>query len=49
MAVKKRWLQSIEDSATQEKVTLPWSRGPRRTSSEAGQIRAEDAGDAASS
>lgn len=49
MAVKKRWLQSVEDAVTQEKITLPWCRGARRAALEASPLRAEDAAETASS
>jgi hypothetical protein len=42
MAVKKRWLQSVEDAVTQEKITLPWTRGLRRAAAETILRGAED-------
>lgn len=35
MAIKKRWLEAVEDAAAQETVRLPWARSIRRKTAEA--------------
>jgi hypothetical protein len=47
MAVKKRWLQSVEDAVSQEEIPLPWARRLRRAAAEPLSRPADDAADPA--
>jgi hypothetical protein len=44
MAIKKRWIEALAETAARETVHLPWTRGSRtRRPSEAATIEAEAA------
>jgi hypothetical protein len=47
MAIKKRWLEAVEDAAAQETVRLPWTRGMRRVAAAALARQTDDAPDGA--